>query len=138
MEISCGTILHTRINGVIHYVLIRADNGYCSFPKGHMEKGESERETALRETWEETSIRAQIIDGFRDEEEYLLKNNIKKRVIYFVASYFGQIPMHNPGFEERELLLLPYEEAYKSLTFKSAKDILYHANEFLNSANNIT
>ena len=138
MEISCGTILHTRINGVIHYVLIRDDNGYCSFPKGHMEKGESERETALRETWEETSIRAHIIDGFRDEDEYLIKNNIKKKVVYFVASYFGQTPMHNPGFELREFLLLPYEEAYKALTFKSAKDILYRANEFLNSANNIT
>ena len=137
-EKSCGTVLYTVKDNVIHYLLIKATDTYCGFPKGHVEAGETEHETALRETWEETSIRAHIIDGFRDEEEYLLKNNIKKRVIYFVASYFGQIPMHNPGFEERELLLLPYKDAYKALTFKSAKDILYRANEFLNQANNIT
>ncbi len=131
MEISCGTILHTIINGSVHYVLLRADDGYCGFPKGHMEIGESEKETALRETWEETSIHAEIIDGFRVEEEYLIKNKVKKKVIYFSASYFGQTPMHNPGFEKRELLVLPYEEAYKALTFESAKDILTRANDFL-------
>lgn len=133
MQISCGTVLHTKINDVIHYVLIRADDGYCGFPKGHMESGESERETALRETWEETSIRAEIIDGFCDKEEYLIKNETRKRVIYFTATYFRQTPMHNPGFEQRELLVLPYEKAHKALTFKSAKDILTRANDFLNN-----
>ena len=134
MEISCGTVLHTEINETIHYVLIRADDGYCGFPKGHMEIGESERETALRETWEETSIRAEIIGGFRDEEEYFVKNNTKKKVIYFTATYSGQTPMHNPGFKKRELLILPYEEAYEALTFQSAKDILCRANEFLKNS----
>ena len=39
--------------------------GHWGFPKGHIEKDETEYETALREVKEETNIDARIIDGFR-------------------------------------------------------------------------
>ena len=35
-----------------------------SFPKGHMEKGETLKETAIRETAEETKRVAEIIDEY--------------------------------------------------------------------------
>ena len=35
-----------------------------SFPKGHMEKGETIKETAIRETEEETKRAAEIIDEY--------------------------------------------------------------------------
>ena len=131
MEISCGTILHTVMDGVVHYVLLQADDGYCGFPKGHMEKGETEIETALRETWEETSVRARIFDGFRETDEYIMPNGIRKRVIYFVADYFNQTLKHNPGFEVRNILLLPFEQAYSALTFEGSKAILRLADRFI-------
>mgnify|MGYP003311520550 CR=1 FL=1 len=38
------------------YLVLMQTNGSWSFPKGHMEPGETETETALRELREETSL----------------------------------------------------------------------------------
>ena len=131
MEISCGTILFSRINDTVHYVLLRAEDGYCGFPKGHVEAGETEQETALRETWEETSVRAHILHDFREVDQYRMPNGIVKRVIYFAAAFSDQTPAHNPGFESYEILLLPFEEAVSALTFENAKTILTKADTFI-------
>ncbi len=131
-EKSCGTIPYTKINGTIHYLTIRArDDGYCGFPKGHVEKNETEQQTAIRETWEETSLRVKIIDGFRGEVKYRLHNGNRKTVIYFLAEFRGQRPHHNRGYERFEYALLPYEQAYHALTHASSKRLLQEANELL-------
>ena len=131
-EKSCGTVLYTTIGNTIHYLLLRAkDDGYCGFPKGHMEKFETEIETALRETWEETSIAATILEGFRWETAYVMPNGKEKSVVYFLASYENQSPMHNTGFEYHDYLQLPFNEAYSMLTFENTKEILKAANDFL-------
>ena len=44
---SCGFIAYTEQNGEKRYLLIKSTNGDVGFPKGHVEAGESERETAL-------------------------------------------------------------------------------------------
>ena len=88
-EKSCGTVLWTVKDNVIHYVLLKARDGYCGFPKGHVEAGESEHETALRETREETSIRAEIVGDFRRETVYKMRNGNEKTVVnsYTVVMY---------------------------------------------------
>ena len=86
LEKSCGTIPYTINNGTIHYLLVKAkDDGYCGFPKGHVEADESEEETALRETLEETSVNVQINRDFRYEISYRMDNGNTKTVIYFLA-----------------------------------------------------
>ena len=49
-EKSCGTVTFTKIDGEIKYLLTRTDYGVYGFAKGHVEDGESERQTAVRET----------------------------------------------------------------------------------------
>ncbi len=133
-EISCGTVLYTKEHGLVEYVLIQSyEDGYCGFPKGHMEGCETERETALRETWEEVSIRAEIEEGFRRETGYLLPNGNEKQVIYFLAHFTGQMPAHNPGFENKRILVLPYDQARSTLTYPDTKAILDAANTVLSS-----
>ena len=131
-EKSCGTVLYTVIDNIIYYVLERArEDGYCGFPKGHVEAGEGEQDTALRETWEETSIRAEIVGDFRREVSYTFGRGRKKTVVYFLARYYDQIPAHNPGFEVRNHLVLPLEEACKALTFENTKTILREAEDYI-------
>lgn len=98
-----------------------------------MESGETEEQTALRETWEETSIRAELLSDFRLESTYRLKKGGMKTVTYFPAFYKKQNPRHNPGFEYHTLLLLPYEEAYQALTHENTREILQKMDEYIRS-----
>lgn len=130
-EKSCGTVLYTVKDNVIHYLLIKATDTYCGFPKGHVEAGETEHETALRETWEETSIRAEIVGDFRREVSYKLRNGNKKTVVYFLARFLGQSPAHNSGFEHHRYLILPLAEAQNALTFDNTKQIIAEAEKYI-------
>ena len=132
-EKSCGTVLFTVRDGKVHYLLIKntGERGSIGFPKGHVEAGETEEETALRETWEETSIRAEILPGFRRETKYRIWGGKMKTVVYFAASYSGETPTRNGEFEEFEYLSLPYKEAYEALSFDNMKKILASADGFI-------
>ncbi|MBQ8439184.1 MAG: NUDIX domain-containing protein [Clostridia bacterium] len=141
LEKSCGTIPYTVKDDKIHYLLLRAkDDGYCGFPKGHVEANETEEETAFRETWEEASIKSVINSDFRYEISYKMDNGNEKLVVYFLASFFGQEPSHNDGFEHHDYLLLPFEKACQMLTFENARTMLKEANNLLIQTNskNIT
>lgn len=131
-EKSCGTVPFTVEDGKILFLLIQSkENGNCGFPKGHMEGNETEEETALRETFEEASLRPQIIKDKRFEVEYTLKNGNNKTVVYFLADFTDQIPRHNEGFEDLNYLILPFHKAYDMLTFENTKDILKKANRYI-------
>ena len=58
-EKSCGALVLRRdkIDGKYYILMIRHRmGGHRSFPKGHMERGETERMTAVREVYEEMGI----------------------------------------------------------------------------------
>ena len=131
-EKSCGGVVFTRNNDEIRYVIIQHLGGHWGFPKGHMEPGEEERTTALREIQEEIGISAKLIDGFRVEEQYPLPNKpgTTKTVVYFLAEYAGQEISHQKE-ELKAAYLLSYEEAVNQLTFEETKRILAKANAFL-------
>ena len=136
IERSCGTLPYTIKDGVIHYLLIRSKStGECGFPKGHIEEGESETETAIRETWEETSLRVDTDSSFRHEISYRMSNGNLKTVVYFLARFGDEKPHRNNDFEDFDYLILPFDKAYEKLTFENTKQMLRSANEFLKSSN---
>ena len=56
-EKSCGAIVLSPDNTNRKVLLIKHENGgHWAFPKGHVEEGETEVETALREIKEETGL----------------------------------------------------------------------------------
>ena len=132
-EKSAGAVVYTVSEDKIKYLLIKSQNGDIGFPKGHVEQGENEEAAALREIYEETSIKAEPTDDFKTEIEYTMPNGKSKTVIYFTASYTNQTPKHNDGFEHNEYMLLEYDAALNSLTFENTKEILIKANEFINN-----
>ena len=56
-----------------------------SLPKGHLERGESHEDAALREVWEETGFRCRIT-GDGGETAYTDQKGRAKRVRYFTMS----------------------------------------------------
>ena len=126
-ERSCGAVLYTLINDVPYYVLVQGS--YFGFPKGHMEAGESERRTALREVKEETGIDAVLVSNFRRIVRYKIayRPNTVKTVVYFLAYYEGQEIAYQKE-ELRGAVLVPYEEALKLVTLPRLREILKGAN----------
>lgn len=140
-EKSCGAILFTREqqkgeNSDIKYVLIQNRGGCYGFPKGHMEAGETEEETALREIYEEVGIRPQLLTAFREMDEHPIPNkpNVIKQVVYFLGEYSGQTI--RPQKEElTEASLLSFDEAFALLQFDGIRTIFRKANAWITQAN---
>lgn len=130
-EKSCGAVMYTTSGGVRKYILITNISGHIGFPKGHIEYGETEKQTALREIYEETGVHTQIIDGFREFYNYKINNFIKKKAIYFLAE-FDPKDIQMDIMEISEYHLLTYEEALEVLNFRHDKKVLEKADKFIN------
>ncbi len=61
IERSAGGVVVRPLAGIWHALLIRDPYGNWSLPKGHIEGGESLRETAAREVEEETGISPDVV-----------------------------------------------------------------------------
>ncbi len=85
-EKSCGAVIYRKFHGNTELLLIKHVNGgHWSFPKGHVEAGETEEETAKREIMEETGLEVVLDTSFREVVSYSPKKDTKKDVIYFLA-----------------------------------------------------
>ena len=138
-EKSCGAIIFTYEEGSRKYVIIRETGiyqGFCGFPKGHMEAGETEQDTALREVKEETGLDVELIDGFRQVDEHFLaregRPDDKKTNVYFLAEYHDQ-KLRAQESEVSEVVLMTYEEAMRNLPTAESKRELAEAEKYINS-----
>ena len=129
---SCGVIPYTIKNGEPYFLLVRQTNNVVCFPKGHVEKNETEEETALRECMEETNTKVSIVDGFRQEMGYYMEEyDAYKTVVYFL----GKIESNDFAKQESEIsdiLLCNADETMKLLVYDNIKEIFAKALEFMN------
>ena len=131
-EKSCGAVVFTRMNNEIQYLLIRNLTGIYGFPKGHVEQGETEEQTALREVFEEVGLTVKLVPGFRSEDEHPIpqKENTMKQIVYFLGENSNQEFTYQKE-ELTDALLTDYETAMTLFQFDSSKRILTEANNFL-------
>lgn len=129
-EKSCGAVMYTECDSERKYLLITNISGHVGFPKGHIEYGESEKQTALREVYEETGVHTSIIDGFREFYNYKINNFIRKKAIYYLAM-FDPKDIQMDIMEISEYHLLTYNEAIEKLNFKHDKKLLEKAETFI-------
>jgi 8-oxo-dGTP pyrophosphatase MutT (NUDIX family) len=132
-EKSCGAIVYYEEDGSRKYLLLHYAAGHWDFPKGHVEKGEEERETVARELREETGIDAfEFIDGFREEISYCFKEGnelVSKTVVfYLIKSKNKRVKL---SFEHKGYAWLNFEDAKKRVTYKNAREVLVKAHELL-------
>lgn len=98
---SCGVLPWREENGRKEYLIVFEQFSQCwSLPKGHMEAGETEAETALRELFEETGLTAQLDTGKSATIEYPITPICKKQVVFFPGRVSGT-PKTRPGEIER-------------------------------------
>lgn len=134
-EKSCGAVVfrNERRDGELHrYVLMikHSVHGHHSFPKGHVEAGETEIKTAEREVFEETSVRIHINEKFRQPVYYRPKAGVKKEVVYFLAFTRQTEIKPRPG-EIAEVAWIPVEQAINLLTHENDKRVLTMAIQYV-------
>ena len=130
MEKSCGAVV--LIDNKV--LIVKQNSGFYGFPKGHMEKGESETETACREVLEETNVDIEIIDDKRYTINFILDNGIKKEVVYFIAKPKSLFNIKKQDEEIDNILLVDIKDVNNILTFDILKNLWI---DILNDINNL-
>lgn len=133
-EKSCGAIVYRKFHGNIEILLIRHINsGHWSFPKGHVEPGETEVETAIREIKEETAIDVIIDSTFRETVSYSPKRDTQKVVVYFIgkAKNYDFVPQEE---EISEVRWVDIGHAARMLTYENDKNIVIKAKGVIKNA----
>ena len=116
---SCGCIVIEN-NKVL---LIQQKKGNWGFPKGRVEKNESECETAIREVKEETNIDVIIEDKNKKyiDTYYSKKDEFKEVVLFLGKRIGGEIkPQEN---EIKNVEWVDLLEAINRITMKSTKEL---------------
>lgn len=107
------------------YLLLHYDAGHWDFPKGHIEKGETEEQAALRELKEETGLSGSIVQGFNHKIAYFYTHEgkrLRKEVTFFIArADAGNVVLSS---EHKKFEWLPFDDALKRVTFDSAREVL--------------
>ncbi len=131
-EKSCGAVVYRRAGEAFEILLVKHINGgHWSFPKGHVEEGESDIETAYREILEETGISVYIDDAFREILTYSPQKDVIKDVVFFIATPKQGNLAAQPE-EIMEARWVTADEAKEILTHESNREVLRRVVEYLN------
>ena len=124
-EKSCGIVPFREVDGEIRYLVISSavtKREHWEFPKGGVEEGEREIETALRELWEETGVKdVRVLPGYREPIRYIYRRPeglVSKQVVYFIAR------VADPAVTLREVEAKDYRWA----NYAETRKLLRHAN----------
>ena len=129
-EKSCGAIVFYLKENKEQILLIKHSNsGHWSFPKGHVEAGETEVETAVREIMEETGVNADIDTRFRTVVTYSPKKDVLKDVIYFFATTDNDATEKQES-EVSEIMWVDIDKALNSVSYRNDKELITKAIRF--------
>ena len=129
-EKSCGAVVYKKENNQIYILIEEMRLGHFSIPKGHVEKNETEIETAIREIKEETNLEVIVDDRFREMVTYSPYVGCLKDVVFFVAEAKSE-ELINQEIEVSNLYWLSPQLAINKLTYESDKQVLKKALKYL-------
>ena len=123
---ACGVIPFRFKDGMKEYLILQQTNHFWSFPKGHMEPGETEEMAALRELREETGLNARLISGKRAVSEYDMHPLARrKQVVLFFGTVEGDLMLQKSEVLNHKWVRAEELEAYlQPDTYLSCKALL--------------
>ena len=124
-ERSAGSIIYRQSSEGKMYLLLNYPSGHWDFVKGNIEKGETFKQTVLREIREETGILdITFVDGFEDKIEYHYQRDgqvIHKEVVFFLSNTkTDQVVLSH---EHLDYTWLNFSDALEKLTYKTAQKL---------------
>ncbi len=129
-ETSCGCVIFDKKTHSKVLIVYEKNRNFWGFPKGHIEEGETEQQTALREVKEEVGIDVKILD---DQCRYKTNDIIKDKQIDKTSIFYIGEPLEenekvvNQEAEIEDSKWVPVEEAVDIITFDDMKEILKKA-----------
>lgn len=125
-------MVYRRSDGNVYFLLIRDPYQNWGLPKGHVERGETAEETALREVMEETGLRQLELRAALDTIDWFFREGpdlIHKYCHFFLMETGTEAT--EPQLDEgiTECIWLPLDEALATLTYDNARAVLEAAGE---------
>ena len=128
-ETSAGIVLFRKEGTKNLFLLLHYPSGHWDFVKGKMENGESIRQTAIRETKEETGITDMtFFENFEEWIEYNFQHQgelVNKKVVFFLAE--TKTNKVTISHEHLNYTWMEYNTAMEKTTFDNAKNVLTKA-----------
>ena len=121
-EKSCGVVVFLDDKVLI----VKHNKGHYGLPKGHVEDGETDYDTAIREVKEETNVDVEIIKGFRKVITYSPKENVMKDVVFFIGTA-KTYNLKNQECEISRVEFYPIETAPDVITYDDERNLLIDA-----------
>jgi 8-oxo-dGTP pyrophosphatase MutT (NUDIX family) len=135
-ETSAGIVLFRKEKIGNLFLLLHYPSGHWDFVKGKMEKGESIKETAIRETQEETGITDIVfLEDFEEWIKYDFQYQgelVHKKVVFFLAE--TKETDVKISHEHLDYTWMDYNTAMEKTTFDNAKTVLTKAQMLLSKA----
>lgn len=128
-EKSCGALIVRRGAAGEEILLIKHNGGHWAFPKGHVEAGETEEETALREVLEETGLTVKLDTRYREMVTFSPAPGVTKDVVYFAATVVSGV--ETPQLSEvSHVLWVPFDEACRYITYENDRRLFEKMRRF--------
>ncbi|TNM88554.1 hypothetical protein fugu_004808 [Takifugu bimaculatus] len=138
---ACGLIVFRLLANCvppkdnIEYLLLQTSYGkhHWTPPKGHVDPGEDDLTTALRETQEEAGLTAEhlrVIDGFVQQLRYEVQGK-PKEVLYWLAELRDPETELTLSDEHQDYRWARLEDACTLAQYKDMQDTLRAAHQYL-------
>lgn len=126
---SAGAVIFKRENEIKYLLIKKKGEDHWEFPKGKVEHGESDIETAKREIMEESGIcTPKFIDGFEMSDSFSPKEGLKKTVKIFLAESNEEVIVSH---EHEDFEWVLFKDLDKFITKPQLINVFKKINKFI-------